>query len=165
MKLDQRFYVYILYDHDRVPIYVGKGSGGRLFQQLVNCSNEGARCAIAQARVFLGRDPNYRIKFFWSELRAYLHERELILRFGRRNLGTGTLFNLTDGGDGARWDKRSHGVRLFAWAKPKPKRSRWAGPTLNQRRALLKQDRIAQENMKKLREEAQSCATIAFDCD
>jgi len=82
------FYTYIWLDENRVPYYVGKGIKGREF----------VRRAIGAP------PPSDRILRFEhaNEDEAFAHERELIARYGRLDLGTGVLLNLTDGGMGLR---------------------------------------------------------------
>jgi len=84
------YYVYAyLREQDNRPYYVGKGSGNRAFSKTHNVTV-----------------PNNRNKIvFWHE---NLEENEAldlemfyINMFGRKDIGTGVLYNRTNGGDGA----------------------------------------------------------------
>jgi hypothetical protein len=100
------FYVYVYRDprptKDNQPVYVGKGTGDRdishwakgshnkPFQDFISHLKQRGLVAVCQ-RVFETED----------EQEAFAKERELVVLYGRRDLGTGTLFNRTDGGEGA----------------------------------------------------------------
>jgi hypothetical protein len=100
------FYVYVYRDprptKNNQPVYVGKGTGDRdlshwsrgshnkPFQDFI--SHLKARELVATCQRVFETD---------NEAEAFAKEVELILLYGRRNTGTGTLFNLTDGGEGA----------------------------------------------------------------
>lgn len=102
------FYVYVYRDprpqKGNQPIYVGKGtaSQGRAYVHW----NQGPRNAIL-LRIFAkikaeGMRPIIEIAgWFDDELEAFAFESALIAQFGRRDISTGTLANMTDGGDGA----------------------------------------------------------------
>lgn len=96
------FYTYIYYDPSRnnEPIYVGKGKGNRAWRhlnrkdtkhifvsRLVHMRNKGVSPIIG---IYGGLDEEF----------AFFLEQELIAKFGRKNIGTGPLLNLTDGGEG-----------------------------------------------------------------
>ena len=99
------FYVYVYRDprlsKNNQPVYVGKGAGDRdlshwsrgshnkPFQDFISHLKQRGLVATCQ-RVFETED----------EAEAFAKEIELIALYGRRNLKTGTLFNLTDGGEG-----------------------------------------------------------------
>jgi hypothetical protein len=99
------FYVYVYRDprptKDNQPVYVGKGTGDRdishwakgshnkPFQDFISHLKQRGLVAVCQ-RVFETED----------EQEAFAKERELITLYGRRDIGTGTLFNRTDGGEG-----------------------------------------------------------------
>lgn len=81
------FYVYEYIRDDGTPYYIGKGSGNRAF--------------IKNKRG-LPQDPT-KIKFIKTNLfesEALDLEKTLIAKYGRKDLGTGILINLTDGGEG-----------------------------------------------------------------
>jgi hypothetical protein len=82
------FYTYVWLREDRTPYYVGKGSGYRAYN----------RHRVGNAPP-LGRIVFYIAK---NESDAFGTEIALIWYYGRKDIGTGCLRNLTDGGEGAR---------------------------------------------------------------
>jgi len=100
------FYVYVYRDprpsKNNQPVYVGKGTGDRdishwsrgshnkPFQDFIAHLKRRELIAVCD-RVFETED----------EDAAFAKEVELISLYGRRDLGTGSLFNRTDGGEGA----------------------------------------------------------------
>ena len=83
------FYVYAYLRKDNSPYYVGKGSGNRAF--------------VRRGRIVRPPKDRSRIVFLRSELtedKAFDWEKFYIKHYGRIDLGTGILRNLTDGGEG-----------------------------------------------------------------
>jgi hypothetical protein len=124
------FYVYVYRDPRPLkkdqPVYVGKGTGDRdishwskgshnkPFQDFISHLKQRGLVALCE-RVFETE----------IEAEAFAKEIELIALYGRRNTGTGTLFNLTDGGEGASGAIRSkaekanlRGESLDKWQRP-----------------------------------------------
>jgi hypothetical protein len=95
------YYTYIYYDPtDFTPIYVGKGKGLRCYDHLGNTQNRPLPNKIRKLRK-AGLEPI--IEFIVKDVDeqyALCCERFWIKVIGRRDLKTGTLLNLTDGGDG-----------------------------------------------------------------
>jgi hypothetical protein len=81
------FYTYLWLRDNLTPYYVGKGSGKRAW-----LSHKGHRPPNDLTRILILHQP--------SEQEAFNKETELIAQFGRKDLGTGCLRNMTDGGDG-----------------------------------------------------------------
>ena len=82
----KHFYVYHWLREDGTPYYVGKGQTNRAFEK---------------RRKY--RPPVDRIKIIKNNLteqQAFELERQEILKYGRKDLGTGILRNKTEGGDG-----------------------------------------------------------------
>ena len=104
---DKPFYVYVYRDprprKRRVPIYVGKGTvahGRADFHWQVRARNP-LLAAIFRKIKNAGLVPGVEIvAWFDDEAAASRLETRLIKQFGRRDLKTGTLANLTDGGEG-----------------------------------------------------------------
>jgi hypothetical protein len=86
--MKNNFYTYAYLREDGTPYYIGKGQGGRAFKK------SGRRSPIP---------PRERILFLktgLTEEEALKHEVYMIAVFGRKDLGTGILWNFTDGGEG-----------------------------------------------------------------
>lgn len=84
----EEFYTYLWLREDGTPYYVGKGKGRRGFTSLghnVDCPNDESRIIVQTHS---------------SEIDALDAERLLVSFYGRKDLGTGCLRNLTDGGEG-----------------------------------------------------------------
>jgi len=99
MKND--FYTYAYLREDGTPYYVGKGRGRRAFRK---------------ERRAIKTPPKERILFLktgLTEKEAFKHEVYMIAVYGRKNNGTGMLWNFTDGGEGA------SGVRVSEQTKEK----------------------------------------------
>jgi hypothetical protein len=80
------FYTYLWLREDRTPYYVGKGKGNRGFTS----KQHRLKCPPKDRIIIQG----------WpSEELAFEAEKALIKYYGRIDLGTGCLSNLTEGGD------------------------------------------------------------------
>lgn len=100
------FYTYLYSDpKDSTPVYVGKGKNKRAFSHLKHSTNRRLRHLIAK-RQSEGYTVVPAITPCSTEVEALALEIELIARYGRSDLGKGTLFNLTDGGEGPSGAKR-----------------------------------------------------------
>lgn len=100
--MDNEFYVYGYIDPRTAEyIYVGKGMELRAYIHLKNCKNKLLRNKIKAIRA-AGMQPN--VVFFAcdiSEELAFELEKKFIAEYGRIVLGTGTLCNVSDGGEGS----------------------------------------------------------------
>lgn len=98
------FYVYVLRDNS-VPFYVGKGTKNRMFHHERDATRPGYRFRRSVHEKISkvlhgGRSIEYEVISCDSEQQAFDLEQKLILEHGRKDLGKGTLCNLTDGGEG-----------------------------------------------------------------
>lgn len=93
------FYAYIYLREDGTPYYVGKGCGDRAFHK-----HERINPPKDRSRIFIIPRKN--------EDDALECEKCWIILFGRKDLGTGCLRNLTDGGDGVSGHRMSNEARL-----------------------------------------------------
>jgi hypothetical protein len=83
------YYVYAYLRENNTPYYIGKGRDYRAYDH--------------HNSVHVPKD-NSRIEFIaknLSEQEAFVLEKDLIQLYGRKDLGTGILRNLTDGGEGS----------------------------------------------------------------
>jgi hypothetical protein len=114
LNKDKPFYTYVYFDvrngKEGEPIYVGKsncdsyrGETSRMLQHWENREShqnrlfKGVLCRIAAA----GLTPLMKVdRWYDTEEKAFKRERSLIAKYGTRGTKTGTLCNLTDGGQG-----------------------------------------------------------------
>ena len=83
-----RFYTYAYLREDRTPYYIGKGIKDRIHNPLHNSIHLPPK----ERRLFLKQN--------LTEEEAFKHEIYMIAVFGRKDLGTGILRNMTNGGQG-----------------------------------------------------------------
>lgn len=95
------FYTYVYRDpsRDMEPFYVGKGKGDRVKRHLYRTDMHPfvQRLQLMKKN---GIEPDIEIIQAIDEGHAFFMESCLIEMFGRRDFKTGTLLNLTDGGEG-----------------------------------------------------------------
>jgi hypothetical protein len=84
-----KYYTYAYLREDGTPYYIGKGKGKRKYTK-------------SGRRISIPKDKNriITLKQNLTEVEAFRHEKYMISIFGRKDLGTGLLLNMTDGGDG-----------------------------------------------------------------
>jgi hypothetical protein len=82
------YYTYAYLREDKTPYYIGKGTGDRIYS-----TNRIIKPPKDKSRVIY-------LKQNLTEEEAFRHEIYMIAVFGRKDLGTGILRNLTNGGDG-----------------------------------------------------------------
>ena len=83
------YYTYAYLRTDRTPYYIGKGKGNRAY----NGHHRSCPTPTDKSRIIF-------LKKNLTEAEALKHEIYMINVLGRKDLGTGILRNLTDGGEG-----------------------------------------------------------------
>lgn len=115
----RRYYVYVIFDNDGVPRYVGAGNGLRM--ERWRCPSTWGYNPVGLWLRALGRCPEARriiTGLTFEEANAW--ERHLIEFIGRRCEGRGTLLNVQAGGMSGGGEFH-HDLRPEKQPKPKPK--------------------------------------------
>ena len=87
--MKNNFYTYAYLRKDGTPYYIGKGRGNRIYSK-----DRGVSLPKDKSRIIF-------LKKNLAETEAFKHEIYMIFVFGRKDLGTGILYNKTDGGEGS----------------------------------------------------------------
>lgn len=119
------YYTYAYLREDRTPYYIGKGCG--------------KRSTVRGGRVISPPSDPSRIlllKRNLTEEEAFKHECYMIFVYGRKDLGTGILYNRTNGGDGPSGFRRSRELREIDRQNklrnnPCKGKKRWHNPSEN----------------------------------
>jgi len=87
--MENNFYVYMYLRDDGTPYYVGRGKGNRAFHyhKVTKKPKEISKIVITHKNLTFQESNDL--------------EKELIKKYGRKDIGTGILRNMTDGGEGA----------------------------------------------------------------
>ena len=129
------FYVYTYLREDRTPYYVGKGSGERAFKKW----GKGIKPPKDLSRIVIVEDN-------LDEQTAFDLERKLIAEYGRKDLGTGILYNMTDGGEGS----SGHKTRGWTWSEESKAKRRGSGnPAFGKPGSVKQKENLRQKNLGK----------------
>jgi hypothetical protein len=97
------YYTYAYLREDGTPYYIGKGKGNRAYRKHWRSKSRGGYFTPPE------KDKILILKDNLTEEEAYKHEIYMISVFGRKDLETGILRNMSDGGEGAKgvpsWNK------------------------------------------------------------
>ena len=117
------YYTYAYLREDKTPYYIGKGKGDRIYstKRSVKLPKDRSRIIFLKQNI--------------TEEEAFKHEIYMIDVLGRKDLKTGILRNLTEGGEGFSskqmelfWKKRNKEKRikeLKKWRKEYDKSVKW----------------------------------------
>jgi hypothetical protein len=94
------YYTYAYLREDRTPYYIGKGKGNRAYKR----TRKELKSPKDKSRILI-------LKQNLTEEEAFKHEIYMIAVFGRKDLGTGILYNRTNGGEGSSGALRSEELR------------------------------------------------------
>lgn len=95
---NKKFYTYAYLREDRTPYYIGKGEGKRLYEKHKRRGQKDFRPKLENGSI--NKNRIIYLKKNITEEEAFKHEIYMISVFGRKDLKTGILINMTDGGDG-----------------------------------------------------------------
>jgi hypothetical protein len=102
------YYTYAYLREDRTPYYIGKGKGDRAYRKHWRSKSRGGYFNPPE------KDRILILKKNLTEDEAYRHEMYMIEVLGRKDLGTGILRNMSDGGKGGKgvpaWNKGKKGT-------------------------------------------------------
>jgi hypothetical protein len=104
MNNEKKYYVYEYVDPlTNLPFYIGKGQGNRYIYHLKNLNDNTNPYKTNKIKKLLneGLEPIINIiKTGLTETQSFELESSLIKKYGRIDLGLGSLVNLSDGGEG-----------------------------------------------------------------
>jgi hypothetical protein len=88
-RIEMHYYTYAYLREDKTPYYIGKGKGRRAYKK----HQKGISVPKDKSRIIF-------LKQNLTEEEAFKHEIYMIDVFGRKDLRTGILRNMTNGGEG-----------------------------------------------------------------
>ncbi len=170
----EKFYVYVYYDvrpgKEGTPIYVGKGKNDRAFIHIHKKSSNRILRSFLKKIADAGLLPDIRIiQYFDDESSAFLLEIDLIRKYGRIDQKTGTLANLTCGGDGvsgisgeslerkrashrAMWNKSEYRERITEVIN-----DRWSDPKFKDKMRSIQSESQGRPDVRRRRSEISKC--------
>ena len=102
-----KYYTYVYIDpRDNLPFYIGKGK----FRRAYDKKNKAVQDRINKLKK-IGLEHILNKIYVNNEAEAFELETLMIEEIGRKDLGTGTLFNFTNGGEGSSGAVRSPAFR------------------------------------------------------
>lgn len=140
----KKFYVYVYlnplkpgkYSFDDLnfefePFYVGKGANNRIDEHVFNSHIENDKNKLKTnsiLKILNNKENVIKIKLYdnLTEEEAFKEEKRIIKLIGRRDLGNGTLVNLTNGGEGSSGRKLSKKTKQKI-SKSIKKLNKWKG--------------------------------------
>ena len=132
------YYTYAYLRDDGTPYYIGKGHGKRVYGSSHNVKVPDDKDRI----IFLKQN--------LTEEEAFNHEKYMIAVLGRKDLGTGILRNMTDGGEGRSGSKHSEETKQKISEKAKGR----THSEETKRKIRLANVNIPEERRKKMSEKA-----------
>ena len=139
------FYTYAYLRENGTPYYIGKGRGERAFQK----HRKNLPVPSENKILFL--------KTGLTEKEAFNHEIYMIAVFGRKDIGTGILWNFTDGGQGVsgrNWTKEEREKLQKPWSEARKKAEKNKKPSSK---------RSPSQKLRRKREKENGVITM-FDC-
>lgn len=130
--MDNIYYTYAYLREDGTPYYIGKGKKYRAF------------CAKNRNTPVPPRDRILFLKRGLTEEEALKHEIYMIAVFGRKDIGTGILWNFTDGGEGV--SNPSQETREKIGRARRGKSAPWAGKHLTKEGRIKISDAMKQRD-------------------
>jgi hypothetical protein len=131
------YYTYAYLREDGTPYYIGKGKGKRINNPHYRNNKTRVKVPLPpkERRIYLKQNIN--------EHEAYKHEKYMIFVFGRKDLRTGILLNMDDGGKGGSSSPRLSikGEKNPMYGKPSAQRGKiWITDGKNNK--MVNQDEI-----------------------
>lgn len=131
------YYTYAYLREDGTPYYIGKGKGNRKSVLHKGRKNKITIHVPTEDKIII-------LKENLTEEQAFKHEKYMIFVFGRKDIGTGILRNMSDGGEGASGHKKS-----IKWKKQQSARMKENNPMFNRENIeKMRQSKIGHKQSK-----------------